>query len=134
MTSTFTPQEATRTLPLTRAIATDIVTLEQGIAQANVRYVELRSDPDADPVEFDAARRVVAVLQRRRRSCDEELVSMGVRVHDAERGALDFPCTLDDERVMLCWHPGDESVAHFHRLGEGVDQRRPLPQLATATA
>jgi hypothetical protein len=40
---------------------------------------------------------------------------------------LDFPSTLDDEPVLLCWLEGDADLAWYHRLDLGFAGRRPLP-------
>jgi hypothetical protein len=40
---------------------------------------------------------------------------------------LDFPATLDDVPVLLCWLEGDPDITWYHRSDLGFAGRRPLP-------
>jgi hypothetical protein len=56
----------------------------------------------------------------------KELEEIGVVVKDLDLGLLDFPALRADEEVELCWHVGEESVEHWHRIGEGYAGRKPI--------
>ena len=56
----------------------------------------------------------------------EEINSYGCVCKGVEQGLVDFPCVMGGEIVFLCWHYGEESVAHWHRIEDGFPGRRPL--------
>ena len=56
----------------------------------------------------------------------EEVNSCGCLCKGVEQGLVDFPCMLGGEIVFRCWRYGEESVAHWHRIEDGVAGRRPL--------
>ena len=62
----------------------------------------------------------------------EEIEALGGTVKDYETGAVDFYGEVDGEIVYLSWQPGDERVAHWHRLEDGHSQRMPLPASLSA--
>lgn len=53
--------------------------------------------------------------------------AMGALVKDPRTGLLDFYGRVDGRLVFLCWHFGEESIAHYHELDEGFSGRKPLP-------
>lgn len=57
----------------------------------------------------------------------EGISALGVVVHDLDLGALDFPAFVDGRFVMLCWQAGEGGVDWFHEVGEGLEERHPLP-------
>jgi hypothetical protein len=59
-------------------------------------------------------------------ACIEKLASLGVRVKDVDLGLVDFVGLRYGEEVELCWHVGEESVAWWHRVGEGFAGRKPI--------
>src|SRR5215471_21644535 len=56
----------------------------------------------------------------------QEIHALGCICKGVEEGLVDFPCSLGEEIVFLCWRYGEESVAHWHRVEEGFAGRRPL--------
>ncbi|MFF0146780.1 hypothetical protein ATK36_2550 [Amycolatopsis sulphurea] len=40
---------------------------------------------------------------------------------------VDFPATLGDDDVLLCWIEGDDELSWYHRVDLGFAGRRPLP-------
>lgn len=59
--------------------------------------------------------------------CLQRLAAIGVQLKDLDRGLVDFPAWRGEEEVLLCWHLGEEAVAHWHDLESGFSGRRPLP-------
>jgi hypothetical protein len=57
-----------------------------------------------------------------------EIHATGVQVKDLDIGLLDFPCQVDNERILLCWKLGEPSVAHWHGLEEGFKGRKPIDE------
>ena len=58
-----------------------------------------------------------------------ELETAGVQVKDLDQGLIDFPAKHpgQGDTVLLCWHLGEDEVAHWHGLEEGFAGRKPLP-------
>src|SRR5262249_15556250 len=54
------------------------------------------------------------------------LEEMGVQLKDARTGLVDFLSYRDGELVELCWKLGEDSVAHWHGIGEGFAGRKPV--------
>ncbi len=63
-----------------------------------------------------------------------EIDSIGVQVKDLDAGLLDFPCSLGDDIVLLCWKMGETEILHWHTMDSGfsgrqtVDERFRRPQ------
>ncbi|MGA8575427.1 MAG: DUF2203 domain-containing protein [Candidatus Cybelea sp.] len=53
--------------------------------------------------------------------------SLGCVVKDIDLGLVDFPSTLDDEPIYLCWKLGESGVAYWHGADEGFSARKALP-------
>ena len=56
----------------------------------------------------------------------ERLEEWEIVLRDFETGLVDFPSTMADEEIYLCWRLGEAEVAHWHRPDEGFMGRRPL--------
>ena len=56
----------------------------------------------------------------------EQLEELEILVRDLDTGLVDFPALRDGEEVYLCWLAGEPEVAHWHRPGSGLPDRRPL--------
>jgi hypothetical protein len=78
------------------------------------KVAKLRAEMDAD---LQLARESIA-----------EIDSIGVQVKDLEGGLLDFPCRLDDQVVLLCWHMGETTIEYWHTVEAGYQGRQPLDE------
>ncbi|MCY0885339.1 MAG: DUF2203 domain-containing protein [Firmicutes bacterium] len=56
-----------------------------------------------------------------------EVHALGCRITDVEMGLVDFPATLGNQPVHLCWKLGEPEVLYYHEPQEGYRGRRPLP-------
>jgi hypothetical protein len=59
---------------------------------------------------------------------DADIRGRGIRFPQGgiEHGLLDFPTTLDDRWVYLCWRSGEARVEAWHELDGGFAGRQPL--------
>jgi hypothetical protein len=129
---TFTVEEAKAALPDVRRVVREIVELAHLIPelqdQARIHaYRSARANGGAaehDELELSnsALRDAELSLQR----ALVELEGLGVELKDPQQGLIDFLSYRDGELVELCWHVGEETVAHWHRIGEGFAGRKPL--------
>ena len=43
-------------------------------------------------------------------------------------GLVDFPAVIDGETVFLCCRSDEGKLAWYHRIEDGYQRRRPLPE------
>lgn len=125
----YTPDQATRTLPLVSRIVRDIV---QFYARWRERVAELEliaaasradsPDPRLGGLERDAQALAVEID-----SCIRELQALGVVYKmPFDAGLADFPGEIDGRAIYLCWRLGEPSVEYWHELEAGYAGRQPL--------
>ena len=129
---TYQVEEANRLLPQVRQLTGRVVEVSRQLPelQDQLRIAEYRMRrPGAGDRERDTYRKAAALL----RSAEEDMVravgtldEMGVALKDVQVGLVDFLSYREGELVELCWRLGEESVSHWHRIGEGYAGRRPV--------
>jgi hypothetical protein len=129
---TFDVEEANRALPEVRRLVSQIVELTQLLPelQDQMRIAEYRSSrPGAGAAEAEGREQSLGSL----RAAEADLVealgaleAMGVQLKDPRLGLVDFLAYRDGELVELCWRLGEETVAYWHRIGEGYPGRKRL--------
>jgi hypothetical protein len=112
----FTRREAESTLPLVRQIVADIL--------EGARRIREMDENDAS-------------LPGRQAELEEnvrELEAMGCFFKDwnFSIGLVDFPAEIGGETVFLCWRSDESSLAWYHRIEDGYQGRRPLPESSFA--
>jgi hypothetical protein len=112
----YTPDMATRTLPLVRRIVEDIVS-KFAQWQAKVREFELvaasNSATDPDP-RAEALELEVADLAAQLEGFHAELAALDVQFKDYTSGRVDFPAERDGRPAYLCWTLGEPAVVSWH--------------------
>lgn len=116
---TFTPAEATRTLPLVKQIVADI------LAKGKL-HRELVEDDGPETVEREDRK---TVLESELDELFKELDQLGCSFRDwgFEIGLVDFPSEIDGKPVLLCWRSDEPSVAFYHAADAGYAGRQPIP-------
>lgn len=127
----FTLEEANATLPLVRAIVTDLARLSRDVMERRERVSLLRGsrDPDShDPYSEELAQieDELAKDGRELQAYVEELRQLGVEPKNGIEGIVDFPSLMDGRVVYLCWHLGEPEVLYWHELEAGFAGRQPL--------
>lgn len=129
----FTPEEATRTLPLVGRIAEDIAEenarlqdLLPRLRRARIRARSTGGDGDLERLRVEVAR-----SSARLESYLDELRQVGCALHEPT-GVIDFRSTVNGRPVALCWRLGESRVHHWHEPGHSHADRRPLPGSLTA--
>ena len=123
-TKKFSVEQANRTLPLVRRIATDIVRVNEDAIKLQ-DAMELTSDTAAQrqlqkDLEYKAVRMAELI---------GELTDVGAELKDPSIGLIDFIGRHRGRDVYLCWKLGEESIGHWHDLQAGVAGRKPVSQL-----
>src|SRR5262245_53940745 len=127
----FTIEQANATLPLVRAITSDLATLAKDVVERRHRLALLTSGRDLKPGDpySDELAQMEADLERdaiRLQGYVDELRELGVEPKGAVEGLVDFPCTMEGRVVLLCWKLGEPEVLYWHDLDSGFAGRQPL--------
>lgn len=129
MRTSFTVEDANKTLPLVRRIVSDAVR-DYWRWQEKVRDFEaaaLNRTLDIPNEEADRLEREAQDLARDIEGYVEEIRQLGVQMKGLDTGLVDFPGEIDGRPVLLCWQLGEESVQYWHDEESGFAGRRPLP-------
>ena len=127
----YTVAEANASLPLVRAIVSDLVELSREVIERRHRLSLLLSGPDRgrrDPYQEELVQ-IEQELQkdgRRLREYVDELRALGVQPTNGSEGLVDFPALIDGRKVCLCWKLGEPEVRFWHDPQSGYRQRHPL--------
>lgn len=136
-TKLFTVEEANATLPLVRAITSDLVELSRDIIDRRQRLESLVSGrgEDADNPYDEELAQIEQELEKDSQRLHEfvdELRELGVEPKSGADGLIDFPSMMDGQLVYLCWKLDEPEVLHWHELEAGFAGRRPLTATSVA--
>lgn len=129
MRTTFTVDQANRTLPLVSRIVRDIVTLyprwRERVSEIEIRAASARLDqPDLRGAQLE---REVQDLAAEIDGCIREVRALGVEYRlPLDAGLVDFPGELEGRRIYLCWRLGEQAVEYWHEIDTGFAGRQPL--------
>lgn len=140
----FTLEEANATLPLVRAITTDLVNLSRELLERKERLELLTTEREAtwgdsgsDPY-WDELRQVAEDLDKetlRLREYAAELQQLGLLLRDPVRGLVEFPAWVDQEKAFFCWSLGEAEITEWRGAGDRKSRRRSLaPRLPSGRA
>lgn len=127
----FTIEQANATLPLVRAITTDLATLARDVLERRHRLATLTSGRDlkeGDPYA-EELRQMELDLEKdaaRLQGYVQELHDLGVEPKGAVEGLIDFPAMIEGRVVFLCWKLGEPEVLHWHEIETGFSGRQSL--------
>jgi hypothetical protein len=128
----FTIEEANATLPLVRAIATDLATLSREVIERRERLATLHKNrrpsksQDAYSEELSQIEDELTKDSERLHEYVEELRALGVEPKNGPEGLIDFPCQMEGRVVYLCWKLGESEILHWHELDAGYRGRQSL--------
>ncbi|MFC6082695.1 DUF2203 domain-containing protein [Sphaerisporangium aureirubrum] len=121
MDGIFTIEEARRLMPQVRRLVAEVVTLRADLAELSH---DLRSStrstlgglPEAKAMES----RIAEILSW----FDEQQIE----IKGIAPVLIDFPATLDNTSIRLCWLEGEPTLTWYHRTDLGFAARRRLPE------
>ncbi len=127
----FTIEQANATLPLVRAITTDLSSLAREVMERRHRLALLTAGRDlkaGDPYVEELAQTEADIEKDtvRLQGYVDELRELGVEAKGAVDGLVDFPSLMDGKIVYLCWRLGEPEVLHWHELEAGFAGRQSL--------
>ena len=131
----FSVASANQTLPLVRAIVSDIVELYPEVRdrEERLRRVSRGRSKDSRPDDLysEEVEQVRQDLERdveRLQGFIDELQELGVEFKDPVMGLVDFPAKQDGKEVCLCWKLGEPSVDFWHTIEDGFQGRKKLTE------
>ena len=135
----FTPESATRTLPLVRRIVKDLVALQVELVFRGERIDKLARQHNAgnSAAHSDELNEMRMSLQRDKVRIDDvvrEIAAIGAVIDSPADGSVDFPAMAGDREIRLCWKPGDGDVSHWHELDQPASKRRPISEISDILA
>lgn len=130
----FTVEAANHTLPLVRAIVTDVVRQYQEVHDrkerlAHIRHIHGESERESDTLYSEEVTQIEDELEKDSvvlQGYIDELEHLGVELKDPVRGLIDFPSLQDGREVYLCWKLGEDEIGHWHELDAGFGGRQSL--------
>lgn len=114
----FTPDSATRTLPLVRKIVADLLA-------AGRELKALHANGRTDKLHSPETERLISRI----REHQAELAQVGCEFKDwnFDAGLVDFPAIIDGRSVLLCWRSDEPAITHYHAPDEGFAARKQIP-------
>lgn len=128
---TFSVEEANRSLPLVRAIVTDLSQLSRDVVERRQRLADLTAGRDIETSDLygEELAHIKQELEKdtgRLQEYIDELRQLGVEPKSGPEGLVDFPAVIDGQLVFLCWKLGEPEVLYWHRIEDGFAGRQPL--------
>jgi hypothetical protein len=121
---TFTPEEASKTLPLVKRIAQDIARVSREWNATRQERLESLQEGRVEHARELESRAEELCYQIE--DYVQELEQLGCISKDPLRGLVDFPARLSGRTVFLCWRLGEEEVLHWHEVEAGYLGRMPV--------
>ncbi|MHC5539974.1 DUF2203 family protein, partial [Singulisphaera rosea] len=126
----FSVEEANKTLPLVRAIMTDIVRQWNTVSELKQRLSAVKSDRgrasgDVYSEELAQSQAEMGAEEKALGAYIDELTELGVEFKGPD-GLCDFYSMMDGREVLLCWRLGEPEVLFWHETNAGVAGRQPL--------
>ena len=129
----FSVASANQTLPLVRAIVSDIVELYPEVRDREERLTRITrgrsKDSRPDDLYSEEVEQVRQDLERdveRLQGFIDELLELGVEFKDPVLGLVDFPAQRNGKEVCLCWKLGESCVDFWHTVEAGFQGREKL--------
>ena len=61
-----------------------------------------------------------------------QLIRQGCIVRDLEKMEIDFYSKFHDKEIILCWKPTEDSIKHWHAIGDTIEERKPIKLIEEA--
>ena len=122
MSTTFTPNQATKMLPLVKSITKDVQAYWDKLV---VLRTEIESAFKKNNIEAPSfLRDELNHLVDKTNAYIQEVESLGLYVAEFKRGIINFPSIRDGRKVLLSWKMDEDVVEFWHELDETIDSRR----------
>jgi len=134
----FTLEQANASLPLVRAITSDLAELSAVVFERQRHLSAISAGREFEESAGPYAEELVheqAELERqtgRLHELIDELRALGAEPKNGPGGRIDlvdFPAEKDGRVVYLCWRLGEPSVEHWHEIDAGFSGRQSVAEL-----
>ncbi len=123
----FSLPEANRALVLVKRIVIDVIFEYSRMIELQEQLEAAEEAGSAD--QSEQTRLDLIRSAGRLRTCLDELDDVGVELKDWALGVVDFPSFAAGREVCLCWQYGQDSVAHWHEVGDSFAARQPVESM-----
>lgn len=122
MSTTFTPDQATKMLPLVKSITRDVQAYWDKIVVLRTEIEDAFKKKNIEAPSF--LRDELNHLVDKTNAYIQEVESLGLYVAEFKRGIVNFPSIKDGRKVFLSWKMDEDVVEFWHELDETIDSRR----------
>ena len=126
----FTVDEANQLLPLLELLIKELSLKKREIEdkQVEVDAVEIIMDEETPKLHAELEARALELneLVNQFNEIGKKIEDQGCLVKDIDQGLVDFFGRYEGEVVFFCWRLGEPRVAHWHEVGSGFANRKPL--------
>ena len=122
MSTTFTPDQATKMLPLVKSITRDVQACWDKIVVLRTEIEDAFKKKNIEAPSF--LRDELNHLVDKTNAYIQEVESLGLYVAEFKRGIVNFPSIKDGRKVFLSWKMDEDVVEFWHELDETIDSRR----------
>ena len=115
----FTPEEASKALPLIKRIVYDIINAGNSMKTVAIRVKgDVLQNPEIQSIASEINNYMI------------ELEELGCYYKDwnFSIGLVDFPSIINNKEVMLCWRTDEEDIKYYHEIDAGYYGRRLIPE------
>jgi len=114
----FTPEEASKTLPLVKKIVKDIL---DSTKEMRLIADDLHGNVQENPQILKLAEDINGYML--------ELEEIGCFYKDWNFtiGLVDFPALFDGKEVFLCWSSDEDEIRYYHEVEAGYAGRKLIP-------
>lgn len=109
-----------------RTLLTQLAEPIEAFVAQRAAFAELRWSLDHDPGRADGGVAELKALEARLEAGLATVRDHGIQVKGFAPLLLDFPATLDDAAVLLCWVESEPAIEWYHRVELGFMGRRRL--------
>lgn len=112
----FAPVDAEKCLPLVRVIVRDIIKISAKLNSLSIENIDEINE--TLEVREELARLLVEI----------EAMGCFYKAYSDEVGHVEFPSEIKGKTVHLCWKSDEDHVLYYHKIGDPIEKRKPIPQ------
>ena len=131
---TFNLERAEKLLPQLEPLLGTALEARQKLAEIEQEYASLvksiflMGGRTVDVAHFSERKREKEDWEGSLRKAVQEIEGYGCLLKDLDMGLVDFPCSVGDREVYLCWKLGEPSIGFWHGTDEGFAGRKPIDE------
>ena len=128
----FTLQKAEQAIPLVEQRLNQAIEARRKVSEIDHKLEELSTKihfsggSDINPGTVLEQRHQKEMAIQQLREAIDAVEKIGCLIKDLDTGLIDFPATLNDREVYLCWKLGEPRIDYWHNVDDGFTGRQPI--------